>query len=106
MNSFGDCASVAWQVSINLANKIWAASLNVSNLALLDAYSRVSRTLLKHAVEVNGELVVNDLTHQEIANLIGASREMVSRIVKSMRLSGQIRTEGRTIIVMPELDDV
>ena len=103
MKFFGNSAKVAWKVSEILTNKIRASTLNVSNLALLDVYNRVSKTLLKQASEVDGQLIVEGLTHQEIANMIGASREMVSRIMKDMRIGDYLKTEGRKIILLKDL---
>lgn len=103
MGFFGDSASVAWKVSEVLANKIRASTLNVSNLALLDVYNRVSKTLLRHAKNIDGQLMVEGLTHQDIANMIGASREMVSRIMKDMRTGDYLKSEGRKIILLKDL---
>ena len=103
MSVFADNAAVAWRLGEILVEKIRAATLNVSNLALLDAYDRVSNTLIKNAREVEGRLIVENLTHQEIANLIGASHEMVSRIIKDMRLNEAVKTEDRKIIILKDL---
>ena len=45
-----------------------------------------------------GEVVVN--TQQTIANIVGASREMVSRILKDLRVGGYLATEGRRIVIL------
>ena len=57
----------------------------LKNLALLDVYGRVAKALLGMAKEINGRLVIEDRpTQQDIANHIGASREMVARILKDL----------------------
>jgi CRP/FNR family cyclic AMP-dependent transcriptional regulator len=76
----------------------------VSNLALLDVYGRVTRLLLDSAEEIEGVQVVNlDLTQQDIANRVGSSREMVSRILKDLRTGGYIEQSGRQIILRKAL---
>jgi CRP/FNR family cyclic AMP-dependent transcriptional regulator len=73
-------------------------------LALLDVYGRVARTLLDLATEEAGELAVRQrLTHQDIANMVGASREMVSRIMKDLVNGGYIRIEDRRITIRQKL---
>jgi CRP/FNR family cyclic AMP-dependent transcriptional regulator len=71
----------------------------VSSLALLDVYGRIARTLVKHAGERDGKLVTKPLTHQEIASMVGSSREMVSKILKDLRIGGYITIEGKEIII-------
>jgi CRP/FNR family cyclic AMP-dependent transcriptional regulator len=71
---------------------------NVKSLALLDVYGRVARLMLDLAVEQNGNLVIIDkLTQQEIANRVGSSREMISRIFKDLTAGGYISIEKRRI---------
>lgn len=99
MHCFGQRAEVAWRISRDLVNKIRATTIEISDLALLDVYGRVANMLLKNAAEHDGAMVVEGLTHQEIANRISASREMVSRIMKDLRRGNYIRNEGRKIIL-------
>jgi CRP/FNR family cyclic AMP-dependent transcriptional regulator len=67
-------------------------------------YGRVARLLLDNAVEENGSLVVGErLTQQEIAKRVGASREMVSRIVTDLREGGYIGSEGDRIVIFRPL---
>jgi len=77
---------------------------NVRNLALMDVYGRVARTLLDQA-EVEGEIkVINQkLTHQDIARMIGSSREMVSRIMKDLQTGGYITCESKRILINDKL---
>ena len=77
------------------------ATDNVKHLALLDVYGRVARLLLNMAVEqADGKLVIPDkLTQQEIAERVGASRDMVSRIFRDLTQGGYISVENRIITV-------
>jgi len=73
---------------------------NVKNLALLDVYGRVARLLLNMAVETEGKLRIPDkLTQQEIAERVGASRDMVSRIFRDLTIGGYITVENRYITI-------
>jgi CRP/FNR family cyclic AMP-dependent transcriptional regulator len=73
---------------------------NVKNLALLDVYGRVARLLLNMAVETEGRLRIPDkLTQQEIAERVGASRDMVSRIFRDLTIGGYITVENRYITI-------
>jgi CRP/FNR family cyclic AMP-dependent transcriptional regulator len=76
------------------------ATDNVKNLALLDVYGRVARLLLNMAVDTDGKLRIPDkLTQQEIAERVGASRDMVSRIFRDLTVGGYITVENRYITI-------
>jgi CRP/FNR family cyclic AMP-dependent transcriptional regulator len=83
-----------------LIARVRALTGNVKSLALMDVYGRVARLLLELAEESGGVLVIRQrLTQQEIASRIGASREMVSRILKDLTTGGYI-TQSREGIVL------
>jgi CRP/FNR family cyclic AMP-dependent transcriptional regulator len=76
------------------------ATSSVKDLALLDVYGRVARLLLNMAVEQNGKLTIPEkLTQQEIAERVGASRDMVSRIFRDLTAGGYISVENRFITI-------
>ena len=76
------------------------ATNSVKDLALLDVYGRVARLLLNMAVEINGKLEIPEkLTQQEIAERVGASRDMVSRIFRDLTAGGYITVESRHITI-------
>ncbi|MFX5245376.1 helix-turn-helix domain-containing protein, partial [Acinetobacter baumannii] len=71
----------------NLVARLRTADRKIESLALMDVYGRVARLLLEMADDVNGEKVVNrKISKQDIAKMIGASREMVSRVMKDLHL--------------------
>jgi len=95
---------VAVQLIRSLAARVRSLTENVRNLALLDVYGRVARTLLNLAEDQDGTQVVPQrLTHQEIANMVGASREMVSRIMKDLTEGGYIVIQDRRIHIPRKL---
>jgi CRP/FNR family cyclic AMP-dependent transcriptional regulator len=90
----------AYALIVTLIRRARNLTRAIGSLALLDVYGRVARLLLDNAVEVNGSPVVGErLTQQEIAKRVGASREMVSRIVTDLREGGYIGSEGDRIVI-------
>ena len=83
-----------------LIGRVRSLTASVKSLALMDVYGRVARLLLELAEERDGGLVImHRLTQQEIASRIGASREMVSRILKDLSTGGYL-TQSRAGIVL------
>jgi CRP/FNR family cyclic AMP-dependent transcriptional regulator len=84
-----------------LIARVRALTQSVKSLALMDVYGRVARLLLELGVEEDGKLVVRDkLTHQDIANRVGASRDMIGRIMKDLAAGGYISVDKRQITVL------
>lgn len=83
-----------------LATRLRAADQMIGSLALMDVFGRVARTLTQLAKPAEGRMVVTDrYTQQDIANMVGASREMVSRIFRDLTLAGLIQVEHGQIVV-------
>lgn len=83
-----------------LAQRVRSLTESVRNLALLDVYGRVAHTLLDLAIEKEGKLIIEERpTHQEIAQRVGASREMVSRIMGDLAAGGYIEVTPKTIVI-------
>jgi CRP/FNR family cyclic AMP-dependent transcriptional regulator len=80
------------------------ADRNIESLALLDVYGRVARLLLESSETVNGRKVVTKkITKQDIGKMIGASREMVSRVMRDLTAQGLIEErDGQLILLDPE----
>jgi len=73
----------------------------LKSLALSDVYGRLVRLLLGLADDVGGRQVVRErMTQQEIANRIGASRDMVSRLLKDLVAGGYLMVEDRRITIL------
>ena len=87
----------------NLVKRLRVADRKIESLALIDVYGRVARLLMDESELVNGTLVVlKPPSKQEIARIIGASREMVSRVIKNLQLRGCIRLEKRKIFILDQ----
>jgi CRP/FNR family cyclic AMP-dependent transcriptional regulator len=99
-------AEIAFNLILALSGRIRVLSENVKNLALLDVYGRVAKTLLGLAKEQGNHLVIEQrLTQQEIANRIGASREMVAKIMKDLAKGGYISVSRDQIVINEKLPD-
>ncbi len=94
-------SEVSLAIMRGLVKRLREADKKIETLALLDVYGRVARVLLDFSENVDGERIVkNKLPRQEIAKMIGASREMVSRVMKGLEIDGYIvpLPEGRLML--------
>lgn len=74
------------------------ANRQIEGLALKDVYGRIARLFAQYATTEEGETVLAErFTHQEIANMIGSSREMVSRILKELVVGDYISVDKKQI---------
>jgi CRP/FNR family transcriptional regulator, cyclic AMP receptor protein len=101
---FRKCLAENFEMSMavmrGLVRRLREADRKIGSLALLDVYGRVSRLLLDMAETVNGEKIVTKrLPKQDIAKMIGASREMVSRVMKDLQVGGYIEMRGSNIVL-------
>jgi CRP/FNR family transcriptional regulator, cyclic AMP receptor protein len=73
---------------------------SIRTFAFLDVFGRLVRTLHALASEKDGHLVIDQkLTQQDLANRIGASREMVSRIMNDLVEGGYIKVDSKRILI-------
>ena len=89
--------SVAWALLIELSRRLRQADGKIGGLVLLDVPGRIARLLLDFATGDNGTVIEKPLTHQTIANMIGASRETVSRTMREFQDLNWVRVERRRI---------
>jgi CRP/FNR family cyclic AMP-dependent transcriptional regulator len=100
-----ESSSLAYAILRGLVARLRAADRQIESLALLDVYGRVARALLDMA-EDEGELRVirNKVSRQDLAKVVGASREMVSRVMKDLEERGMIETrENGSVVIKPRL---
>jgi CRP/FNR family transcriptional regulator, cyclic AMP receptor protein len=84
-----------------LAQRVREADKKIGTLAMMDVYGRVASTLLELSVYDNGKLMVSEkLSQQDLANMVGASREMVNRILKDLADRGFISVESKSITII------
>jgi CRP/FNR family cyclic AMP-dependent transcriptional regulator len=87
-----------------LVKKIRDLTENVKILALCDVYGRLVRVLMGMAQQDNDvQIIPVKPTQQELANRIGSSREMVSKIFKELTKGGYIQMQGNSIVIKKQL---
>jgi CRP/FNR family cyclic AMP-dependent transcriptional regulator len=94
---------ILFQLSSQLASRLRNTSRKVSNLAFMDVAGRVARTLLDLAREPDAithpDGMQIKVSRQEIAKIVGCSREMAGRVMKGLEVDGLITAHGKTIVV-------
>ena len=85
-------AALSQAVMEALVRRLRSADQKIESLALLDVYGRVARVLMDAAQQdAKGEWIVREkISRQDIAKMVGASREMVSRVMKDLEESGHV----------------
>jgi len=101
---FTRCLQENFEVALNimkrLVERLREADRKIESLALMDVYGRVAKLLLDFSEMRNGRrIITRRLTKQDIAKMIGASREMVSRVMKDLEASGYIHVDDGNIII-------
>lgn len=102
--AFQRCLQDNFQVTQKLMKtlvlRLREADRKIESLALLDVYGRVARLLLDMSEVVEGRRVVKKkMSKQDMAKMIGASREMVSKVMRDLELSGYIRYEDDLLVI-------
>ena len=104
MTCLKDNFELAMTIIRNLVKRMRDADRKIESLALMDVYGRVARLLLDQAEEIDGAWIVRSAPPtQEIARMIGASREMVSRVIKDLQQRGYIRAEKRKVFLLDKI---
>ena len=88
---------VAWAMLVELSRRLRRADNKIGSLALLDVPGRIARLLVDLSDQGGSTTIEKPLTHQTIAQMIGASRETVSRAMVEFQDSGWIAVERRMI---------
>ena len=99
---FKKCVAENFEMSMTLmrglVKRLREADQKIGSLALMDVYGRVARLLLEMSEDIDGQQVVTrKVAKQDIAKMIGASREMVSRVMKDLQSGGFIEVRGNSI---------
>ena len=95
-------ASMSLVVMRGLVKRLRHADRKIESLALLDVYGRVAHALLDFAAaDAQGQLLIKEkISRQDLAKMVGASREMVSRVMKDLEERGFIEAlpSGATLL--------
>lgn len=92
---------ILWKVIHALMVKLRKATEQIESLAFLDVYGRLTRTLIENQ-DARG-VIREKFTQQELAEMVGSSRETVSRILNDLEEGGFIRREKGRITVLKTL---
>ena len=95
------------QMLVQMSKRIRHANRQINTLSLMSVYGRVADVLMQLAKEqgtrVKGMIVVpRRPTHQMIADMVGASRETVSRIMSQLQKKHYIHTDGKKLVILNE----
>ena len=90
-----------------LAQRLRKSTHRIESLVLLDVFGRVARLLLERGKEhgtkqPDGALSFPRPTQQDLASMVGSSRETVSRVIKELSTAGLIRVAGSKYLIYPE----
>ena len=82
-----------------LSKRLRRADDKIGGLVLLDVNGRLAKLLLELADDGDGITIARRLTHQQLAQMIGSSRETVSRTLRDLTDRGLIEINRRTMAI-------
>ncbi|MBP6252043.1 MAG: Crp/Fnr family transcriptional regulator [Rubrivivax sp.] len=97
-------SSLSYAILRGLVRRLRNADRQIESLALLDVYGRVARTLLDMAeTDAEGvQIIRHKVSRQDMAKVVGASREMVSRVMKDLEERAVIETQDNGFVIIKE----
>lgn len=102
-----DSDSMAYAMLKGLVHRLRQADRKIESLALMDVYGRVAGTLLDFAAEAvpdadGAAMIRGRVSRQDVAKMVGASREMVSRVMKDLEERGFVETRSDGSMLVKE----
>ncbi len=94
-----DTPEIAIGLLRGLSHRVRELDEQLRDFALLDVRGRLLRVLQKLARDGDGRRT-EPVTQQELANMVGASREMVSRVLNHLKSDGVIAVQGKAIVLL------
>ena len=91
--------AIALALLRELTRRLRRVDEKVGSLVLLDVNGRVAQLLLELSDEAGGERITRHLTHHTIAQMIGSSRETVSRTMRELVEKGWISVSRKDIVI-------
>ncbi len=92
-----------YEIGGQMADRLRKTTRKVGNLAFLDVTGQVARALLDLCEEPDAKMHPDGMqikiTRQEIARVVGCSREMVGRVLKTLEEQGLVSVKGKTMVV-------
>lgn len=94
---------ILFALGSQMAERLRNTTRKVGDLAFLDVTGRVARTLLDLCKQPDAmthpDGMQIKITRQEIGRIVGCSREMVGRVLKSLEEQGLVSVKGKTMVV-------
>lgn len=94
---------LSYTVFSQLARRLKQTTRKVTDLAFIDVSGRIARNLIELSKEPEATILPNGkqirITRQELGRIVGCSREMVGRVLKSLEEQGMIEMEGKAILI-------
>ena len=94
---------ILFELATQMATRLQKTSRKVGDLAFMDVTGRVARTLIDLCKEPDAMTHPDGMqiriTRQELGRIVGCSREMVGRVLKTLEEQGLITASGKTIVV-------
>lgn len=91
-------------IGSKLAQRLLQARRKVLQLAFLDTQGRVAKTLIDLCNEPDAvshpDGTQIKVTRQELSRIVGCSREMAGRVMKTLEEDGMLRAFGKTVVVL------
>ena len=91
-------------MTTQLARRLRNTNRKLGDLAFMDVYGRVARTLLDLCEQPDAMTHPDGMqvrvTRQELARLVGCSREMVGKVLKDMEEQSHVAVSGKNIVVV------
>ena len=96
-------AGIMFELATQLVDRLANTTKKVGDLAFLDVTGRVARTLLELCNEPDAmthpDGMQIKITRQEIGRIVGCSREMAGRVLKTLEDQGLVSVKGKTMVV-------
>lgn len=99
----GDAPKLLYAIGMQLSRRLLDTSRKAGRLAFLDVTDRIIRTL--HDLAREPEAMSHPqgtqlrVSRQELARLVGCSREMAGRVLKKLQVDGVLHARGKTVVL-------
>jgi CRP/FNR family cyclic AMP-dependent transcriptional regulator len=98
-----ECPKILYAIGQQLSKRLLDTSRKASRLAFLDVAGRISRTLGDLCQEPDAmshpQGTQIRVSRQELARIVGCSREMAGRVLKQLQEEGKLHARGKTVVV-------
>ena len=98
-----DATRILYAIGAQLSRRLVDTSRKAGRLAFLDVTDRITRTL--HDLTREPEAMSHPqgtqlrVSRQELARLVGCSREMAGRVLKKLQVDGVLHARGKTVVL-------